>query len=186
MPFDIPIWAKGLVGPIVSKMVALQTFFFGRPRIDIDIISDPENLYGQKSYGYSAKQRLPEPILQTEADFDLEFFWNLIVRIKNNSSKTAYNVHIEKINLDFRDYSEKIDRLQSLKEGEIVELKYFSSYRANVNRYEGEKYKQPFPGHLEKIEVIVKYQNESRTTFYTKYTKNMTESKNEHLLRKPK
>ena len=186
MPFDIPIWAKGLVGPIVSKLVALQTFFLGRPRIDVDIISDPENLYGQRSFGYSSIQRLPEPILQTDADSNMEFYWNLIVRIKNNSSKTAYNVRIDKINLDFKDNSDKVDRMQSLKEGEVVELKYSSEFRTNVNRHEIKKYQQPFPGHLDKIEVLVRYQNESRTTFYTKYLRTQTESKNEHLFRKPK
>lgn len=186
MPLDIPVWAKGLVGPIVSKLIALQTFFFGRPRIDVDIISDPEKNYGQRAFGYASVQRLPEPILQTEADFDFEFYWNLIVRIKNNSSKTAYNVRIEKINLDFADNFDKVDQLQSLKEGEKVELRYASKYRTIVNRHERVKFDQPFPGHLEKIEVLVNYQNESRSTFYTKYIKTFNESKNEHLLRKPK
>lgn len=186
MPFDIPIWAKGLVGPIILKIVALQTFFFGRPRIDMDIVSDPHDLYGQKTFGYSSIQRLPEPIPQIDADSDMEFYWNLILRIKNNSTKTAYNVRVVAINLNFRDYVEKIDCMQSLKEGEVVELKYSSRYRANINRHEIKKYQQPFPGQLDKIEVVVQYQNESRSTFYTKYTRLQEESINVHLLRKPK
>ena len=58
MNFPVTIIAR----PILSKLVALQSFFFARPRIDIDLVNNPESLYGQKSLGLSHKQDHEEPI----------------------------------------------------------------------------------------------------------------------------
>lgn len=186
MPLTIPIWLKTIIPGVVSKLVALQTFFLGRPRIDVDVFNDPNNLYGQNSFGYSNIQRLKEPILQIDADSDMEFFWNFIVRLKNNSPKTGYEVKITKINLTFNDDIDRVDNLQTLKEGESVEFKYRTSYRAHVNRFETHKYQKPFPGHLESIIVVVEYKNEGRTTYYSKYVKTQVSFSNEHYFFKPK
>lgn len=57
---DFPV--SFITRPIISKLVALQSFFFSRPRIDIDLVNNPESLYGQKSLGLSSRQDHPEPI----------------------------------------------------------------------------------------------------------------------------
>jgi hypothetical protein len=103
----------------------LQSFIFARPRIDVDLVNDPENLYGQKTLGLSINQEHPEPIPIPLAVHDFEFYWNYKLRIKNNSSKTAYNIKIESIYKTPIDYLEKIDELASLnKDGESIELNY--------------------------------------------------------------
>ena len=39
---EIPVTI--ITKPIVNKLIALQSFFFARPRIDIDLVNHPENL----------------------------------------------------------------------------------------------------------------------------------------------
>jgi len=70
MDFPISIVTR----PIVSKLVALQSFFFARQRIDIDLINNPESLYGKKLLGLSHKQDYPEPIPIPYVLYDFEFF----------------------------------------------------------------------------------------------------------------
>ena len=119
---DFPTTA--IARPIIEKLVALQSFFFSRPRIDVDIRNNPVSLYGQKSLGISHRQNCPEPIPMPYVVHDFEFYWNYKLRIKNNSSKTAYNIKIERIYKSAQDHIEKIDELLSLKEGEFIELDY--------------------------------------------------------------
>ena len=78
----------------LSYLVFPDTLIGGSPRNETN---NPENLYGQKSLGLSHKQDHQEPIPIPYAVYDFEFYWNYKLRIKNNSSKTAYNIKIEKI-----------------------------------------------------------------------------------------
>ena len=82
---DFPV--STVIRPIISKLIALQSFFFDRPRIDIDLVNNTESLYGQKVLGHSFKQDYQEPIPIPYVVYDFEFFWNFKLRIKNNSSK---------------------------------------------------------------------------------------------------
>lgn len=172
--------------PLISKIIALQSFFFGRPRIDVDFILNPESLYGQKSLGLSFKQDYPEPIPVPYAIYDFEFHWDYIIRIKNNSSKTAYNLRIEKIDKSPIDYLQKIDDIASLREGENIELKYIIRHRTSKNGEQAKQFLSSFPRHLNQIEIIVSYVNEGRTKFYTRFIATNTTKTNEHLLRKPR
>lgn len=181
---DFPV--TSIARPIIGKLIALQSFFFARPRIDIDLINDPENLYGQKSLGISSKQEHPEPIPIPYAVYDFEFYWNYKLRIKNNSSKTAYNIKIGSIYKTPIDYLEKIDELAALKEGELIELSYKIKHRASKNGHQAKKFLCHFPGHLDKLEIIVSYTNESRKKFYTRFVATKEAKTNEHLIKKPK
>jgi len=129
MDFPVSIVTR----PILSKLVALQSFFFARPRLDIDLVNNPESLYEQKSLGLSHKQDHAEPIPIPYAVYDFEFYWNYKLRIKNNSSKTAYNIKIEKIIKTASDYLQKLDEIASLKEVELIELDYNLRHRASKN-----------------------------------------------------
>lgn len=181
---DIPVSA--ITRPIFSKLIALQSFFFARPRLDIDLKNNPENLYGQKSLGASAHQDHAEPIPINLAKFEFEFYWNYKLRIKNNSSKTAYNIRIEDIYKLPSDYLEKIDDIASLKEGEVVELEYKLRHRQAMTGSEANTFLTAFPGHLDELKIVVSYMNESRSKFYTRFIATKTSKTNEHLLRKPK
>ncbi len=172
--------------PIIGKLIALQSFFFSRPRIDIDLINNPESLYGQKSLGLSHKQDYPEPIPISYAVYDFEFYWNYKLRIKNNSSKTAYGIKIEKIVKTPIDYLQKIDDIISLKEGEIIELDYKLRHNASKNGEQAKTFLTHFPGHLEQLEILVSYTNESRKRFYTRFVATKNSKTNEHLIRRPK
>lgn len=181
---DFPTTA--IARPIIGKLIALQSFFFSRPRIDLDLRNNPESLYGQKSLGISHSQNHPEPIPIPYAVYDFEFYWNYKLRIKNNSSKTAYNIKIESIYKTHQDYLDKIDELASLKEGELIELDYKIRHRASKNGQEAKEFLTHFPGHLNQIEIIVSYTNESRKKYYTKFIATKDIKTNEHLLRQPK
>ena len=181
---DFPV--STIARPIISKLIALQNFFLARPRIDIDLINNPENLYGQKSLGISHKHDYEEPIPVTYAVYDYEFYWNYKLRIKNNSSKTAYNIRIEKIYKTTNDYLQKMDEIASLKEGETIELDYNLRHRASKNGEQAKQFLNHFPGHIEQLEILVSYTNESRKVFYTKFIATKGSKSNEHLLWKPK
>lgn len=90
-------------------------------------------MYGQKSLRLSHKQDHAEPIPVPYAVYDFEFHWDFIIRIKNNSSKTAYNLRIERIDKLPIDYIEKLDDIASLKDGETIELKYNLRHRTSKN-----------------------------------------------------
>jgi hypothetical protein len=181
---DFPV--SSITRPIISKLIALQSFFFARPRIDIDLINNPESLYGQKSLGLSHKQDHAEPIPIPYAVYDFEFYWNYKLRIKNNSSKTAYNIKIEKIAKTTNDYLQKLDEIASLKEGELIELDYNLIHRASKNGELANQFLSHFPGHLEQLEILVSYTNESRTVFFTKFIATKNSKTNEHLIWRPK
>ncbi len=181
---DVPVSA--ITKPIIGKLIALQSFFFARPRLDIDLRPNAESLFGQKSLGPSTDQDHDEPIPIPYVKYDFEFFWNYKLRIKNNSSKTAYNIKIEKIHKTGEDYLEKQDEIASLKDGEEIELNYTLRHSSSKNGQEAKQFLSKFPGHLEKLEILVSYTNESRKKFYTRFIATPTEKTNEHLLRKPK
>lgn len=178
----ISIFTKSLLG----KLISLQSFIFSRPRIDIDLNNDEADLYGQKSNGFflSKVQLDPNPI--QELEYDLEFYWNYIIRIRNNSSKTAYNLKIEKIYKAPNDYLSSLDEIASLKDGEMIELDYKLKHSESKNLNEAEKILKKFPYHLEKIEIIISYKNESRKKFFTRFIATEISKENQHLLRKPK
>ena len=110
--------------------------------------------------------------------------WEL--RIKNNSSKTAYNIKIEKIFNTPNDYLQKIDEIASLKEGETIELDYNLRHRASKNGEQARQFLNHFPGHIEQLEILVSYTNESRKVFYTKFIATKNSKTNEHLIWGPK
>lgn len=181
---DFPVSA--ISRPIIGKLIALQSFFFARPRLDIDLVNNPESLYGQKSLGLSHSQDHAEPIPIPYAVYDFEFYWNFKLRIKNNSSKTAYNIKIEKIFKTENDYLQKMDEIASLREGEIIELDYKLRHRASKSGGEANLFLNHFPGHIERLEILVSYTNESRKVFYTKFIATKNSKTNEHLIWKPR
>lgn len=175
--------------PVVGKLLALQSFFLSRPRLDIALLPNPGSSHGQRAAGPSPRsmQIQSDSIPISELKYDLEFYWNYKIRIKNNSSKTAYGIKIEELYKSHCDYLSKLDDLASLKEGEMLELEYILRVKKSMNGREAENYRKSFPSHLEKIEIILSYTNEGRTRFYTKF---IAASEllhiNEHLFRKPK
>lgn len=171
---------------IISKIIALQSFFFARPRIDIDLVNNPKNSYGQKSLGLSCKQEYNNPIPIADAVYELEFYWNYKLRIKNNSSNTAYNIKIEKIFKTVNDYLQKMDGIASLKEGETIELDYILKYRTSKNGEQAKQFLSCFPGHIKQLEILVSYTNESRRVFYTRFIATKSSKTNEHLIRRPR
>lgn len=182
MEFPVSIITR----PIISKFIALQSFFFARPRIDIDLVNNLESLYGQKSLGLSHKQNHVEPIPISYAIYDFEFYWNYKLRIKNNSSKTAYNIKIEKIVKTANDYLQKLDEIASLKEGELIELDYILRHISSKNNGQAKQFLNKFPDHLEQLEILVSYTNESRKVFYTRFIATKSSKTNEHLICRPR
>ena len=181
---DFPV--STVIRPIISKLIALQSFFFARPRIDIDLVNNTESLYGQKVLGHSFKQDNQEPIPIPYVVYHFEFFWNYKLRIKNNSSKTAYNIKIVKIEKTANDYLQKIDEIASLRDGELIELDYNIRHEASKNSEQAKLFLSHFPGHLEQLEILVSYTNESRKVFFTKFIATEITKTNEHLLCRPK
>lgn len=176
---------SGLWEIVISTLVALQSFFFQRPRLDIDLENNPECFYSRKSLGASAQQDVPSPIPVPYVKHDFKFTWNYKLRIKNNSSKTAYDIKIEKIYVGPSDYLQKLDPLISLKDGETETLDYILRHEESMTSAEAESYQKKVPNHIEKLEIIISYANESRKKFYTRFVRIDNYKKINHLLSKP-
>lgn len=177
MDFHISI----IVRPLISKLIALQSFFCARPRIDIDLIN---NQYGRKSLCVSHRQDCIEPISTHDVIYDFEFYWKYRIKIKNNSSKTAFNLKIERVFEGGQDYLQKIDDLVSLKQGERIELDYILRHIVSKKGIQTQQYH--FPEHIPQIEILISYTNESRKKFYTRFIATKDSKTNEHLLKCPK
>ncbi len=168
---------------IFKKLIALQSFFFSRPIIDIDLINDPNKSFGRNVLSPTINQisnRLDEII------YHYEFHWPFKLRIKNNSSKTAYNLKLESIVKNHDAYLEKFDDLTSINKGELLEVTYIIRHKAELNAKDAEKFAHSFPAHLKKIEIILSYTNESRKIFYTQFIITKNSKINNNLLSKPK
>lgn len=168
---------------VYRQGIALQSFFRSRPRLDISVSDEG---YGQRSLGISAQQKVSEPIPVNMAVYEMEFYWDTKIHIKNNSSKTAYGIKIEKIYQRYGDYVGSIDPLAALRELEELTVDYKLKHRAAYTGAESQAFIRRFPGHLEEIEIILSYTNEARRRYYTRFTWNRQEQKNEHLFRQPK
>jgi hypothetical protein len=181
---NIPVTA--IARPVITQLIALQRFFFGRPMIDIDIVLDQERMYGQKSLGLSAQNPQDRAVSVPEALYDMEYTWHYKLRLKNNSTKPAYGIKVEKIYRKHNDYVQGFDAIASLEGGQLLESDYIIRHEATANGEQSKKILKPFPGFLGKIEVIVSYTNEGRTQYYTKFVATATSKTNEYLFRKPK
>lgn len=181
---DFPV--KSISKPIISKLIALQNFFFERPRLDVDMTNNQESLYGRKALSYSCNQDFQEAIPISDVKYNFNFYWNFDLRIRNNSSKTAYNIKIESIYMGENDYVSKIDDIISLKETECIKLDYKIRHLSTMNESSAKKFSKNFPSHINVIEIIISYTNESRKKFYTRFKATKESKTNEHLLRKPK
>jgi hypothetical protein len=169
--------------PILKYLFAMYSYIFSRPHLDLDI----ERLdRGYSPIGLSAKQNYPEPIPDEHAVYIFEFLWNFHIRIKNNSTKNAYNIKIEDILLNHNDYLQQMDALASLKENEQIELYYSIRHRDSMTGNQAESSLQGFPYYLDKISILVSYTNEGRRKFYTHFTMDRESKVNEHLLKEPK
>jgi hypothetical protein len=170
---------------VISKIVSLQTFFMSRPRIDIDLILNPTNKFGQKAIEFSSIQDY-EVIPAGKQRFELEFYWNYKLKLVNNSMKPAYNVKIESISKGTNDYLSSIDSVNSIKASEFIEIDYTIRHRSSMNADESKVFLKSFPGHIDKIEILISYYNEARTKFYTRFEMTKNLKLNKHLLRKRK
>lgn len=177
---------SSILKPILSKLIALQSFFLARPRIDVNLNNSPDGSYGQRNLGSFFNQEESEPIQYNMVKYDFEFHWNYIITIKNNSSKTAYNIRIENIYRKPSDYIEKMDEITSLKEGESIELQYKLRHREVLTGAQAKIFRVAFPPHVQEIEIVVSYTNEARIKFYTRFIATKNSKINEHLIMKPK
>lgn len=175
---------KPILSPLLKGLTSLASFILARPRIDINITPDAGNLHGQKALHVSAHQDDEVPAVPY-VKYDMEFYWNNKITIRNNSSKTAYNIHIEKVYKGKNDYVGKIDELVSLKEAEQIEIDYIIRFYKSCNTKEAEAFNVRFPPFVEKIEIIVSYTNEARRKFYTKFIMDNSTKENQHLFFKP-
>ncbi|WP_139112877.1 hypothetical protein [Mucilaginibacter sp. PPCGB 2223] len=164
--------------------VAFLSFVLSRPRIDIDMILNPSDLYGQKTISVSNKQDHDVPAV-ADVRWDFLFFWNYIISIRNNSSKTAYNLKIESIYKTKIDHLEQLNNILSLKEAESIDLSYIIRKEVTLNSREADEFRQPFPPFLDKIVIILSYTNEARKKFYTRFVMDANSKQNEHLFFKP-
>lgn len=181
MDFSLSSFLK----PVLSKLIALQIFFNSRPRLDVSLIANPANPNGKRANEPSTHQLSSEPSVAS-IKYDFEFYWNYKLRIKNNSSKTAYGIKIEDTDPCNFDYMQKMDELASLKENEIIELDLKIRYNESMTNGESSIFLTSFPKHLKSINFLISYTNEARKRFYTRFKMTELEKANEHLLRKPK
>lgn len=176
---------KPLISPLAKAVTSVVGYILARPKIDINLVLDEGDLYGQKALHISSQQDEAIPAVPF-VKYDMEFYWNYSIVIRNNSSKTAYNIHIEEIHKTKNDYLGKLNELTSLKEDEQIDVNYKIRFYQTCNSKEAEAYHLRFPPFVEKLTILVSYTNEARTKFYTLFTMDPAGRSNEHLFFKPK
>ena len=78
---DFPV--KSISKPIIRKLIALQNFFFERPRLDVDMTNNQESLYGRKALSYSCNQDFQEAIPISDVKYNFNFYWNFSIFCSN-------------------------------------------------------------------------------------------------------
>jgi len=163
---------------------SLYSFVFKQPRIDIAFERNNDGQSGRISFGYSQNQ--PNKIMSVpDAIHYFQFFWSYNILIKNNSSHTAYDLKVERIE-GSPTYIKKIPPISTLKEANSLKLLCNFTHKEEISSNEAErKHDMNFPQHLNKIRIIISYTNEARKKFFTEFIYTKEGQSNVHLKNNP-
>lgn len=151
---------ENMLGTLFGKIWDLILPCFFHPYVDIELKSDG---YGKRINGLVPSK---EPVHVSEAVYNYDFHWDYVMIIKNNSSKSAYNLKIEKQN-DFFRITTPLDKTASLQPHDVLELKCVVSHSETMKESASVQVLKQFPYFTNKIQIVLSYQNERHKQFYT-------------------
>ena len=160
-----------LIAIIVSSIALISSFgtrLFSRPKIELHHIKTD---WGRLTKGYTANN---PPIIRVGIDNPeqyWELFWNYILEVRNNSSLDAYSIEMDYKNIPEKTFIHgKIGKIEPIKANDKRELKVKVVQNITGTHLEADKYLKDKIDELMKSAIVnVKYKDESRTSYYTKY-----------------
>ncbi|SFF10447.1 hypothetical protein [Thermophagus xiamenensis] len=155
------IGGVGLLTSLISK-------WFLRPRI---VLHQQKTDWGRLTKGYTNNNPL---IIRLGIDIPnqyWELFWNHILEIRNNSSQTAYSIDIKHINTPHKTYiNEEIGKIEPLLANEKRDFKVKIIQNTTGTHIQADDYlKTNIKTLMKDAKILVKYEDESGTKFYTEY-----------------
>lgn len=155
------IGGVGLLTSLISK-------WFLRPRI---VLHQQKTDWGRLTKGYTNNN---PPIIRLGIDIPnqyWELFWNHILEIRNNSSQTAYSIDIKYINTPNKTYiNGEIGKIEPLLANEKRDFKIKIIQNTTGTHIQADDYlKTNIKILMKDAKILVKYEDESGTKFYTEY-----------------
>jgi len=152
----------------VGLLTSLISKWFVRPKI---VLHHKKTDWGRLTKGYTSNN--PQ-IIRLGVDIPnqyWELFWNHILEIRNNSSQTAYSIDIKYINTPPKTYiNGEIGKIEPLLPNERRDFKIKIVQNTTGTHLEADDYlKTNIMTLMEDAKIIVKYEDESGTKFYTEY-----------------
>jgi len=152
----------------VGLITSLITRFVVRPKIE---------LYHQKTdYGRLTKGYTPNnpPIIRVGVDNPdqyWELFWNYTLEIRNNSSQDAYSIEIEYKNIPDKTFiNGEIGKIEPLLANAKREFKIKVVQNITGTHIQADEYlKTNIKTLMRDAMILIKYKDDSRTSFYTEY-----------------
>lgn len=160
-----------LIAIIVSSIALLSSLgsrFLYRPKVELHHI---KTNWGRKTKGYTANN---PPVIRVGIDNPEQYWelsWNFNLEVRNNSSLDAYSIKMNYENIPKKTFiSGEIGKIEPIKANEMRELKVKIIQNITGTHIEADQYlKTHIDKLMEKAKVIVKYKDENRTSYYTKY-----------------
>lgn len=162
-----------MLGTLFGKIWDLFAPCFSHPYVDIELKSDG---YSKRNRGLISSKELMHV---TETVYNYDFQWNYVMIIKNNSSKPAYNLKIEK-QTDFFQIITPLDRTTSLQPHDVLKLKCVVSHSETMKGRDSVLALKQFPYFTDSIEIALGYQNERHKRFHTTFVYDKNGQNNEY------
>lgn len=159
----------------------LYNYFYKGPKVDASLKLIDSS---QKLRGASHLNPTDKPVFFGEAINVFNFTSRFNLTLKNTSKSPAYNIRLVN-SKDIFSSNEDIEQLTILNPGESISIIcFFHTQEVHVKSFEREIY-HGIPKEKKSMPLIVAYENEARTTFYTKFIVDDMNAINNYSLKKP-
>lgn len=160
-----------LIAIIVSTIAlfsSLGSRVFLRPKIELHNIKTG---WGRLTKGYTANN---PPIIRVGIDNPeqyWELYWDYILEVRNNSSLDSYSIEMNFKNIPEKTFiTGEIGKIEPIKANDFRELKIKIVQNITGTHIEADEYlKTKIDDLMQSTMVIIKYKDEGRTSYYTKY-----------------
>jgi len=152
----------------VGLLSSLITKFLVRPKI---VLHQKQTDWGRLTKGYTPNN---PPIIRLGTDIPnqyWELFWNHALEIRNNSSQTAYSIDVKYINTPAKTYiNGEIGKIEPLLANEKREFIIKIVQNTTGNHLQADEYlKTNIKILMKDAKILVKYEDESGTKYFTVY-----------------
>lgn len=157
----IIVCSVGLISSLVTRFVV-------RPKIELH---HQNTDYGRLTKGYTFNN---PPIIRVGVDNPdqyWELFWNYTLEIRNNSSQDAYSIEIEYKNIPDKTFiNGEIGKIEPLLANDKREFKVKVVQNITGTHVQADEYlKTNIKMLMKDAKILIKYKDDSRTSFYTEY-----------------